>query len=138
MENSIREVIDRVMTSKHGINWWDSEAPRGLADSVSKRMADEKKNSWHQRRGARPIDYIDLDNLPALIRKIERDVVPSIIPSIEWFTQFIDEIYRSRCVICHMNPLDSDNIQAIKLRFTQWQKLINEKRDIIPAGTISS
>jgi hypothetical protein len=132
MENSIREVIDRVMTSKHGSDWWDSQAPRGLSENVNKRMADEKKNSWHQRRGSRPIDYLDMDNLPSLVRKIDKDIIPSIIPSVEWFTQFIDEIYRSRCVICHMNPLDDHNIQAVKLRFRQWQKLINEKKNIIP------
>jgi hypothetical protein len=78
MENSIREVIDRVMTSKHGSNWWDSEAPRGLSDNVSKRMADEKKNSWHQRRGARPIDYLDMDNLTVLVRKGCRPIYNSI------------------------------------------------------------
>jgi len=121
LENSIREVIDRVMTSAYGNNWWESKAPKGLRDTVSNRMSDEKKNSWHPRRGARPIDYLDLDQLPALMRKIEKEVVPNIITSLEWFTQFVDEVYKSRCVICHMNPLDKDNIEAVKLRFRQWQ-----------------
>jgi predicted transcriptional regulator len=133
LENSIREAIDHVMTSQHGDDWWDSEAPRGLRDKVTGRMADEEKNSWHQKRGARPIDYLDFDQLPALMRKIEKEVVPSIIPSLEWFTQLVEEAYKSRCVVCHMNPLDKDNIQAVKLRFAQWEKQISAKRNLIPA-----
>ena len=132
LENSIRETIDCVMTSQHGNDWWDSEAPKGLRDTVTGRMADEKRNSWHQKRGARPIDYLALDQLPALMRKIEKEVVPSIIPSLEWFTQLVEEVYKSRCVVCHMNPLDKDNIQAVKLRFAQWEKQINAKKDLIP------
>ena len=131
LENSIREVIDRVMTAKYGDSWWDTKAPRGLKDTVSKRMADEKKNAWHQRRGSRPVDYLDLDQLPALMRKIEKEVVPNIIPSMEWFNQLIQEVYQSRCVVCHMNPLDSVNIQSVKVRVEQWQRQIEAKKGLI-------
>jgi len=95
-------------------------------------MADEKKNSWHQRRGARPIDYLDLNQLPALMRKIEKEVVPNIIPSLQWFDQLIEEVYKSRCVVCHMNPLDEVNIQAIKVRLIHWQNQISAKKNLIP------
>lgn len=132
LENSIRELIDRVMTCRYGNNWWDTEAPKKLVDTVTNRMADEERNSWHQRRGARPIDYLDLNQLPTLMRTIQNEVVPGIIPSLEWFTQFIEEIYKSRCVICHMNPLDRDNIQIIQVRVKQWQKHINAKKNVIP------
>ncbi len=116
LENSIREVIDKIMISQHGDDWWEAIAPRGLRDTVSSRMVEEKRNSWHQRRGDRPIDYLDLDQLSALMRKIEKEVVPNVIPSLAWFNQLVEEVYKSRCVVCHMNPLDRDNIQAVKLR----------------------
>lgn len=137
LENSIREVIDVIMTSRFGDNWWDSEAPKGLRETVASRMADEKRHSWHQRRGARPIDYLDLDQLSPLMRKIEKQVIPDIIPSIEWFTNLIDEIYKSRCVICHMNPLDPDNIEAVKLRFRQWQRQIDAKKNLILSKSLN-
>lgn len=130
LENSIREVIDRVMTNHYGNNWWDLKVGK-LKDRVNERMSDEKKNSWHQRRGARPIDYLDLAQLPALVRQIQKDIVPDVIPSIEWFTQFVDEVYRSRCVVCHMNPLDETNIQAVKVKFAQWQRQIAMKKGLI-------
>jgi hypothetical protein len=131
LENSIREVIDRIMIKQYGEKWFDSEAPKGLRDKVDERMADESKDSWHQKRGSRPIDYLDLNQLPALMRRIEKNVVPSIIPSFEWFNQRVEEVYKSRCVLCHMNPLDQDNIQAVKLRLKQWQKQIESKKKLI-------
>jgi len=130
LENSIREVIDRLMTSRYGKNWWDLKAGK-LRDKVNERMSDEEKNSWHQKRGARPIDYLDLAQLPTLVRQVQNDIVPDIISSIEWFTQFVDEVYKSRCVVCHMNPLDKTNIQAVKVKFTQWQRQIARKKGLI-------
>lgn len=132
LENSIREVIDRFMTSTYGNNWWESKAPRALKRTVSIRMSDEEKNSWHQRRGARPVDYLDFIQLSDLMRNIEKEVAPDIIPSVEWFTQLVNEVYKSRCVVCHMNPLDADNTEAVKLRFRQWQKQISAKKALIP------
>ena len=131
LENSIREFIDKKMTSLHGSNWWDSHSTKPLRETVAKRTTNENKNSWHQRRGSRPIDYLDLNQLVPLVRKIETDVVPDIIPSIDWFSQLVEEVYLSRCVLCHMNPLDKDNIQSVKLRFRQWQKQIKAKAALI-------
>lgn len=127
LENSIREFIDMKMTSIHGSSWWDTNSNKGLRDTVASRMDNENINSWHQRRGSKPIDYLDLNQLVPLVRKIEKEVVPSIIPSIDWFSQLVEEVYQSRCVLCHMNPLDKDNIQSVKLRFRQWQKQIKAK-----------
>jgi len=127
LENSIREIIDRVMSSKHGKNWWESHAPIKLRKEVKKRMTEDKRNTWFQRRGDRPIDYTDLNQLKPLMRKIENAVVPDIFPNIEWIIQRIDDVYKSRCVVCHMNPLHKDNIASVKLIFRQWEKQIKGK-----------
>lgn len=129
LENSIRCFIDKVMSATHGKDWWNSYSPSRLKKDVRRRMADEERHAWHQRRGARPIDYLDLDDLPALMRKIESAVVPRFIPSLRWFEQFVEEVYQSRCVICHMNPIDGDNKKGLELRFRQWEKLMAAKRD---------
>jgi hypothetical protein len=131
LENSIREVINQIMIKKYGPNWWDSKVPQKLRDDATKRMTDEEKNIWHQRRGDHPIDYLDLIQLPNLIRSNDKDFIPTIISSMEWFQQLIEEVYKSRCVVCHMNPLEKNNIKAVEVRFTQWQKLITEKKGLI-------
>jgi predicted restriction endonuclease len=132
LENSIRELIDRVMSAKHGPDWWDTHAPQDIKRKVADHMSDEKRNSWHQKRGSRPIDYTDLKDLKPIVRKAALEIVPGFIPSIEWFDSFIDEVYRSRCVLCHMNPLDDNNITAVKVKFRQWQKQVAEKIALMP------
>jgi hypothetical protein len=127
LENSIRQFINRVIRAKHGQEWWDKLAPRGLKDTVAKRMKDESVNAWHQKRSASPIDYLDLDQLPALVRQTQADFVPTFFKSVEWFQHFIDEVYQSRCVVCHMNPLIQNNVDGVGVRFNQWENLVKEK-----------
>lgn len=131
LENSAREFIDKIMTAQYGKNWWDLQAPEPLKKAVFKRMSDDEKNSWHQRRGARPVDYLDLKDLPDLMEIIENVLAPDIIPSAKWFRQLIEEVYKSRCVVCHMNPLDKNNITALEVQFNYWEKQISEKKDLI-------
>lgn len=126
LENSIREVIDNTMTSKHGKDWWDSFAPDKLQTKVMDHMSGDQRDRWHQRRGNRPIDYIDMNDLTSLMRKVHAEFVPDIIPDLEWFVRLIDEVYKSRCVVCHMNPLSQVNISAVKLRCTHWQQQIRD------------
>lgn len=131
LENSIREFIDRIMTAKYGANWWDSQAPESLREDVSRKMSGDKRDSWHQRRGDRPIDYLDFKELPRLMNKIEQIVVPDIISDLDWFRQLVKQVYKSRCVVCHMNPLDKNNVDAVLVWFKQWEKQIDAKKDLI-------
>lgn len=127
LENSMRALIRRVLRAKYGPNWWELYAPQGLKDTVKKRTADEAVNAWHQKRSTDPINYVDLNQLPALIRATQADFVPAFFPSLEWYQQFVDEVYRSRCVVSHMNPLIASNIDAVAVRFNQWQQLTQQK-----------
>jgi hypothetical protein len=127
LENSIRQFIVRVLKAKHGKDWWEKKAPGTPKEQVAKRMKDDQINAWHQKRSANPIDYLDLNQLPALVRATQADFVDAFFPSTEWFQQFIDEVYRSRCVVCHMNPLTQNNVDGVALRFNQWQELVKAK-----------
>lgn len=127
LENSIRQFIARVLKAKHGKDWWEKVAPTGTRETVEKRTAEDQVNAWHQKRSNSPIDYLDLNQLPAVVRAAQADFVTSFFPTLEWFQQFIDEVYRSRCVVCHMNPLDQGNVDAVGVRFNQWEKLVKGK-----------
>jgi hypothetical protein len=134
LENSMRQFICLVMENAFDKNWWENEVSRTLREKADKNMNEENINSWHQRRGKRPIDYLDLMDLPKIfnsdiIKKTGKKIVPQMISSYEWFNQFINEIYKSRCVLCHMNPLDKTSINSIKVKFDQWQKHIKAKKD---------
>jgi hypothetical protein len=136
LENSIRELINRVMREAHGDDWWDTQLTKGKLKNVgqkaSDRMRTEKKHTWHQRRGAHPIDYVDMLDLESLILSKQSLFIPQIIPDRLWFEQFMRELYPSRNVVCHMNPLDSDNVHDMRLRVRKWEKLLKNARDQIP------
>lgn len=128
LENSIREFISRVLTAQHGSGWWQNIAlPRTPKEKVAARTRDDEINAWHQKRSTREIDYLDLNELPALVRAAQTDFVPAFFESIEWFQQLIAELYRSRCVVCHMNPLTQNNVDAVGVRFNHWQNLVKAK-----------
>jgi hypothetical protein len=136
LENSIRKFICLIMEKEYGSNWWDTVSGK-LKKKVIDRMKKENENSWHQRRGAREIDYLDLDLLPNILDRVIVKITPDILPSKEWLRNLIDEVYISRCVLCHMNPLEKNSIDSIKVKFNQWQKQMKAKIDKINALSLS-
>jgi hypothetical protein len=137
LENSMRTLIQRVMMAKVGANWWDTELPSGKLKSVHQhaqsRMVSEKKNSWHQKRGAHPIDYVELDDLETIINGKQQHFVPDIIPDLPWFQNFMKELAPSRHVVCHMNPLSDENVQDVKLKLQKWENMLRSAVSAIPS-----
>jgi hypothetical protein len=137
LENSLREVVRRVMTSKYGPSWWDAGLTSGkvksLKDTSDQRRQKEDQMRWHQRRGAHPIDYISLDDLTTIVSAKQDDFFPDVLGDREYFLQFMRELSPSRNVLCHMNPLDSHNVQDIKVKAERWRKLIQGHLGNIPA-----
>lgn len=137
LENSIRELIKRVMSDKFGKDWWDTQLTtsklRGVRDTANDRMTKEKtKHSWHQRRGSHPIDYVQFDDLEKILRAKKPLFHPHIIPDWEWLLHLFREILPSRHVVCHMNPLDSDNTRDVESWYKKWVKVIGNSIDNIP------
>ena len=136
VENSMREVIKRVMAKKFGVDWWDTELTTAKLKTIhvhiAERMQAEKRTSWHQKRGSHPIDYTDFSHLETIILSKHEHFIPDIIGDREWFVQFMKELTLSRNVICHMNPLDSHNVADIKVRVKRWEKVVAAAKDKIP------
>lgn len=130
-ENSVREMIVRVMQSNHGTNWWDIKVSKEIREEVQRRKAKEDHNPWHGKRAAHPIYYTDLEHLGRIVQNNWADF-KAILPTLQWLTQRVDEISHSRNPVAHMNPLSKDDIQRIKVYFRDWGKLIAAKRTLIP------
>lgn len=129
LENSIRDLIMRVMCDKYGADWWDTQLTSGNANQVRQKAAgrmssQEKMHFWHQRRGSHPIDYVDLPDLGILILAKQNDFVPNIIPNREWFLHMMRELEPSRNVVCHMNPLEKGNVDDVKGWARKWETTI--------------
>jgi len=128
LENSLREIIRRVMTAQFGDDWWNTAFTSGkskqLKDKADDRIEKEDVQAWHQRRGAHPIDYVDLDDLRIIAASKPNLFFPDILGEQLWFEQFMRELYPSRCVLCHMNALSDDNVKDVRLKLSKWQKVV--------------
>lgn len=126
LENSMREVIKRIMKAKYGGGWWDTQLTTGQLKAVHQKASDRKKNEkkWHQRRGAHEIDYVDLADLGSIIQNRTADFFPHILDDVDWFRSLMKELEPSRNVIGHMNPLDANNIKGLEVGIERWSKLL--------------
>lgn len=129
-ENSVRQMILRVMHKAHGPNWWDSKVSSGIREEVEKRKKREDENPWHGKRGAHPIYYTDLDHLGRIVQNNWVDF-KAILPRPQWLEQRLDEMGHSRNPVAHMNPLSRNDIQRIKVYFRDWETLVKAKRNLI-------
>ncbi len=118
-ENSVRNLVSSVMTTKHREIWWDSKVGARIREKVKDRMEKEDKNRWHSRRGAHPIFYTDIDDLKSIITTNWADF-EDIFPSDQWVAGKIDEIEMSRNVIAHNNPLEERDITRLNLNLQDW------------------
>lgn len=130
-ENSIREIIIRIMRSTHGANWWDTKVSKEIRQAVEERRAKEEQNPWHGKRGTHPIYYTDLEHLGRIVQN-NWDNFKIIFPTPQWLIQRINEITHSRNPVAHMNPLSKDDIQRIKIYFRDLQRQIQAKQGLIP------
>jgi hypothetical protein len=140
LENSMREVVRRVMRARFGDNWWNTELVSGKLKNVrqkaSDRMATEdSKHSWHQRRGAHPIDYVDLGDVGDIILAKQTTFIPDVLRcDTDWFKQFMKELEPSRNVLCHMNPLSETNARDLTTKFERWESLVRAGGSAIPSA----
>jgi len=132
LENSIREFLRRIVDARLSKEWWTTTASTKIRDKILSRMSDDQKHAWHQRRGSHPVDYLDFGELSLVVKNNESLFVPEFLPTVQWFEQFVLEAYQSRCVVCHMNPLEKDNIEDVRLKIRKWQKHVEQKKDSLP------
>jgi hypothetical protein len=131
-ENSVREVIQRVMTKAYGGDWWTTNAPKDVRSKVQSRIQKEEKTPWHGRRGAHPIYYTDIDDLTHIVRARQNwPHFAPVFPTQTWFTQRVEELAPSRNVVAHNNPLGQDDIKRLEVYLNDWQKQIKAVRDVI-------
>lgn len=125
-ENSVRELVQKIMESKYGKDWWDKNSiPSKIKEKVIIRKKDENKNKWHGKRGAHEIFYTDIEELTSIIENNWNDF-KDFLPKQHWVKTMIEIIGTSRNVIAHNNPLSDDDVSALKVHFKQWTKQIKD------------
>jgi hypothetical protein len=125
-ENSIRNFVRKAMDKAYPEGWWNEKRiPTDPFRKANSRKEEEGKNLWHGTRSSNMLDYIDLDELEKVISKNTETLTPYFkwLPKdLEWLKMKIKELYPSRNVIAHCNPLSNDDIQRVKVICRDWQK----------------
>jgi len=134
-ENSVREVIRRVLSREFGVDWWDRCAPEPVRRIVAGRMNEESQNPWHGARGAHPIFYSDIKDLVSIVRNKEAwPKLQPVLGRIEWFSELINCIGASRNSVAHMNPIGKNDRQRVVVNYRDWESVVRAKRLLIPSS----
>jgi hypothetical protein len=103
--------------------------PRKVQERAAENKEAEGEDPWHGRRGARPIDYVSLTDLWAIIKHKWGDF-KAIFPKQALIESIItDDMNVSRRPLAHMNPLGADDVTNIKAAFRKWTKLLQAAED---------
>ncbi len=133
-ENSVREVVRRVMEKKYGPDWF--KQPR-VTSTVLGHVAINKKNEaavpWHTARGAHDIYYTTIDDLLAIMFTVNdnKPVFEAILGKESGVRHLVEIIETARHAVAHHRPLSADDFQRLQLNVRAWQKLMRERQDLI-------
>lgn len=131
-ENSVRDVIERVLAAEFGTSWWTTAIPGIVQNTAVKHKAGEAKDPWHGRRGQREIDYVFLNDLWAIIKHQWKHFKP-LFPNQAWIESLVtSDMNVSRRVLAHMNPLAADDVKNIEAAFRKWVKQLKAIEDKLP------
>jgi hypothetical protein len=131
-ENSVRDLVERVLEAAFGTGWWGSAVPQKVRDTAAKHKADEAKDPWHGARGQRDLDYLLLPQLWDIMKHQWKHFAP-LFPDQAWVqTMITSDMNVSRRVLAHMNPLAEDDIANIENAFRKWVKQLDAKRALLP------
>jgi hypothetical protein len=131
-ENSVRDLIERVLKAKFGPDWWTKAVPGKVQGTATNHKDAEKKDPWHSQRGGRDIDYVFLVDLWAII-KHQWKHFKDLFPSQSWAEALItSDMNVSRRVLAHMTPLDADDVKNLEAAFRKWAKQIKGVEDKLP------
>lgn len=131
-ENSLRDLIEAVLRRKHGKDWWEDAVPAQVQKRAEHHKNAEEEDPWHGRRGARPIDYVLLTDLWAILNHNWPDFKP-LFPKRALIESIItDDMNVSRRPLAHMNPLSADDVANIKAAFRKWTRQLRAVEDKLP------
>lgn len=131
-ENSLRDLIERVLKAKHGDDWWEKAVTKKVRDTATGHRAGEAKDPWHGKRGGREIDYVFLSQLWDIIKHNWKDFT-HLFPNQAWIEGLIaNDMNVSRRVVAHMNPLADDDVANIEAAFRKWAKQLKAIEPKLP------
>ncbi len=124
LENSVRNLIRKVLKDTLGTQWWDKAASDPMKKKVRDRKSREAKNKWLTSRGADELNYIDWSDLVTLIRKFPK-IFETFIGNTKFAELKLEELENLRNIIAHNGVLPDSEIARIELYFKDWCRQVS-------------
>jgi Swt1-like HEPN len=134
LENSARNVIHRVMTAKHGADWWSKKAPAKVQKNVQDRKNKEDKRPWTGKRGSHEIHYSDFGDLQNIILANWADF-EDVFQEVAFITRTLGGLEPMRNITAHNNRVAQKEEDRLRIHVDDWVKQVNGRRAFIPERT---
>jgi hypothetical protein len=131
-ENSVRELMTRVMERRYGADWWRQPyVSRTVMGHAEQNKKNEAEVPWHATRGVHDIHYTAIGDLLAIMfaTNENRPTFEAILGKETSVRHLLEIIEHARHAIAHHRPLPKDERERLQLNTKAWQKLMRERGD---------
>jgi hypothetical protein len=120
-ENSVRRLVEQVLSSQLGQDWWEIAANQHMKNMMETRRQTEQRKRWLSPRGQMsPLYYVEWGDLVRLIRKHEEFFLP-YISELRFIESRFEDLESLRNIIAHHGMLPSDDdFHRIVISFRDW------------------
>ena len=123
LEISIRTLIDEILKSEFGADWWNTaDVPESVRNNVKANMQREM-DSGFTLRSDDEIDYTDFGELGEIVRKNWKHFA-DIFNSEKAFNRVMSNLNLLRGPIAHCSLLAEDEVMRLKLTLRDWFRLM--------------
>lgn len=123
-ENSVRNLITRVLAEAIGEGWWEDCVPEKVRIAAKSRSDQEEKVRWHVQRGEDPINYTMLPNLAAILENNFEHFEP-YLHKIAWVKSIFEVVERSRNVIMHSGVVSDRDMARLGSLIRDWNAQVS-------------
>ena len=121
LENSVRKLVQDVLSEKYGVEWWEMKVPSGVKDSV-KKIQKEERESAMSIRSENPLDYTNFGELISIFESNWQDF-EDLFRSLKSIKDTLSPLNKIRNVIAHSCELNDDEILRFKLLIKDWFRI---------------
>lgn len=120
LENSMRGLIQDVLSEKLGDNWWEAAANTSMKKKHADRTENEKTKKWAPARSDfGPLYALDWPDLITLMRKYENHFRP-ILKDINFLHRY-DDAGTFRNIVAHNGVLrNQEDFDLIRIYYRNW------------------
>ncbi len=133
-ENSVREIVRRVMEKKYGGDWFKQPHVTGkVLGHVAANKANEAAVPWHTARGAHAVYYTTIEDLLAIMFTVNdnKPIFEAVLGKESGVRHLVEIIETARHAVAHHRPLSPDDFKRLQLNVRAWQKLMRERQHLI-------